>query len=75
MEYKVLRYMKAVDLEKEVVNMLQDGWETIGGVSHSGESFIQAVIKKPPVASEKTKGGGETTTVVTKPRGRPRKST
>ena len=52
MQYKVLRNRYGSDLEDVVVGMLNNGWKVVGGVSHSGEAYLQAMIKEdevPPI--------------------------
>ena len=69
MEYKILRHGRDSVLMVEVNKHISEGWECLGGVSCTGEAYIQAMTfkpktqpkaKKPPTKDVKSKvrGGG-----------------
>lgn len=46
MEYTVLESERMRDLIASVNYWMQFGWEPQGGVSHTSEKYIQAMIKR-----------------------------
>lgn len=45
MEYKIVRMTNDTDLAKEINAKFAVGWEVTGGVSHSGQAYMQAMVR------------------------------
>lgn len=56
MRYKIEGYREVSDLIFRVNALVDDGWEPLGGVAHTGNAYVQALIKKEPVSPPVKRG-------------------
>jgi hypothetical protein len=56
MRYKIEGYREVNDLVFTVDRLIKEGWEPIGGVAHTGNAYIQALIKKEPATPPRKRG-------------------